>query len=1128
MVKKTFLKRIGYAGIALVLAVAAVPIMPNGNVQARAGCPESLSELERAISNGNGTIKLCGNITGNITINRNTAIDLGGYYINGNITIINGRNSTTKLTLSDSVGSGGVGGNVQRRRGNGDLVSPGTDNLVITGGTYGFNPNAYVDSNNYIVDVIGNKYTVKVRPEITESDVVAPAAISVKETETYNLANDITLAEGVEGEISEVSYMSANTGVVGVSAAGVVNGVTVGNTEITATVKVLSYGVTTNIAKTIAVEVTPIFSNFVLNEETNGVIDIKEGQEISLSLKSAETVDSLRNVTIDSVRVVSGDLVRVNGRRLSVRAKSGVGTAKIEVTARYTSGGRTFTLTRQLDAAVKSALTSVEVRDASNNAIYNAENGVELDKNGTKDLRVTIHSNSNAAVTYAVESSDPNIAEISSRGDGSSFRIIAKSAGTANVTVTVTPKNAVNGEGAIAVRFAVKVNPILESITAEDVEIDQGGTGQILAIANDGLMPSYIYRERGAMMFGRGLLNINSDGSFTARDGRYGETTVDITTRQNIFISTSIRVKVNPVLAEVTLADDELTVYEGDTAQIEIASVANEAIRDEVTWSYGGYDHSIIGVSNTGKITPRRDGTTTVTVTGTYVSPLGKTYTATATVNVIVKSKLESIAVEDINIKVGERADFDITVEADDITPRYTYEYSDSSIARNSRAGGVRALKAGDTEVTVTARHFGKTVTATAMVHVYEMEQPTHHHYYGAVGQVFDVHVGDKNTNAYTRASVNTPWAMIVMGDNAIALRPGVFEVTYTDYMANGEKVGEYTAKFTVFRVERETVAVARGETKELDGHSEWSTSSAKDAVTGHHLRVNSKGKTVFTTDENTELGVHDVTMKHMFRYDAREVVKEVTVVVYDVNADPESDPAGLTGDTLKEYIEGMFDNVSSLEDLMARLEATREIFGDGFEGILSVMGLSGAVMGGNEIDTRVEVTKLDEEDVDEAMISAVEALDVDGVEYYDVSVWMASNGVDLGKLHQLNNKIVVALAKVTDPESGYTRQYIVIRQHDGEDPEILVEGVDFYIEDGVLYVISDKFSTYAVAYQDTMIPAYGGVTYTTTIKAPETGKASKQSGVTAQAVDMNIVVAVLGVAAVLLMAGAVVCAKRK
>ena len=121
-----------------------------------------------------------------------------------------------------------------------------------------------------------------------------------------------------------------------------------------------------------------------------------------------------------------------------------------------------------------------------------------------------------------------------------------------------------------------------------------------------------------------------------------------------------------------------------------------------------------------------------------------------------------------------------------------------------------------------------------------------------------------------------------------------------------------------------------------------------------------------------------------------------------------------------------------------------------------------------------------------------------------------------------------MALAKVTDPESGYTRQYIVIRQHDGGEPEILVEGEDFYIEDGVLYVISDKFSTYAVAYKDTMIPAYGGATYITTIKAPETGKASEQGGATVQVVDMNIVVAVLGAAAALLMAGVVVCAKRK
>ena len=307
MVKKSILKRISYVAVAIVLMLTAVPIIPNGNVQARAGCPENLSELQQAINSGNSVIKLCGAITGDITINRNTTIDLGGYYINGDIIIVNGWGSTTKLTLSDSVGSGGVSGNIQRRRSssNGSLVSPETSNLVIAGGTYGFDPDAYIDSNNYVVDVVGNKYTVKARPEITASDVVALTSISIKETETYNLANEIALANGVEGEISGISLESANGNIASITG-DTVNGVAVGNTEVTATVSVVSYGETTRVQKTIAVEVTPLFTDFVLNEEANGVITIKEGESTTLSLKSAETVDSLSNVTIDSVRLVSG------------------------------------------------------------------------------------------------------------------------------------------------------------------------------------------------------------------------------------------------------------------------------------------------------------------------------------------------------------------------------------------------------------------------------------------------------------------------------------------------------------------------------------------------------------------------------------------------------------------------------------------------------------------------------------------------------------------------------------------------------------------------------------------------------------------------------------------------------
>ena len=895
-------------------------------------------------------------------------------------------------------------------------------------------------------------------------------------------------------------------------------------------VKAYRDGVCTGVYKDVMVVVNELFTDFGLNEvDGTGKIILKENDyHKNLTISGAATVNSLDDVKIKSVNLLNGNnVMRISSKNRLTGNNSGVGNAEISVTAEYESPkGNVYTLTKNFPVKVTSVFESMTINGGDLFHIFEVYglgqgeiSEVSINKNSTRSFRIMKNLQS-AGVDYEVVS-DNEAVEVELNQLTGNFTIRGKNVGEANIIVTVTPKNAENNEGAVTNSFKVVVNPILENITASDLEIDQGDFGQIVATANDGLTPTYFYIETTR---GGNILSIDSDGSFSAIAGKHGVATVNIIAidPNARIVSKTINVKVNAVLNLITLKENEITVYEGDTAEIEIDSVVDGSIRDQVTWSYTGYDHSIIGMGGTNKITPRRDGVTTVTVTGTFVSPLGKIYTAKATVNVVVKSKLESITVEDINVKVGERADINITVDANDITPRYTYEYSDNTIARNSRSGGVRALKAGDTELTVTARHFGKTVTATAMVHVYEMEAPEHHHYYGATGEVFEVHVGDKNTNAYTVARVDK-MGMMVMGDRAVAFMPGVYTVTYTDYMANGEKVGEYTAKFTVFRVERETVVVARGETKYLDGHSEWGTTSAKDETTGHHVHVNRNGKVVFATDQETALGVHEVTMKHSFGRDAREIVKRVTVVVYEVTADSETDPEGITADTLKDYIEGMFTQPTSWEEMIAKMQQAQDLFGTGFESVWSAMGVSGAVMNGSEIATRVEVTELEEVDVDENLISAVEALNVDNVEYYDVSVWMSRDGYDFGRLHQLNNKITVALTTVTDPESGYARKYIVVRQHEGEEPEVLVEGVDFYIEDGVLYVISDKFSTFAVAYQDTMIPAYGSVTYT--VKAPETGESTIEGS---SANDNSMIMAIVTMIAAITIAGVAVFTKRK
>ena len=410
----------------------------------------------------------------------------------------------------------------------------------------------------------------------------------------------------------------------------------------------------------------------------------------------------------------------------------------------------------------------------------------------------------------------------------------------------------------------------------------------------------------------------------------------------------------------------------------------------------------------------------------------------------------------------------------------------------------------------------------TVDVYIYEMVKPVRHNYYGATGTTFNVEVGDKNPAAHTETSVDGPaGGLVIMGNRVVALRPGTYTVTYTDYMADGGKVGEYVATFTVFNVEREVVTVARGESVELTPHTDWSTDKATDRTSGHDLAIENEN-VMFVTNEDTELGVHNVVLGHDFGRGKREVVKEVTVVVYSVEADAETDPEGVTADTLKEYIENMFNDSSSWEEFVEKMQKAQELFGEGFDAFWSVANVSGAVLGGDEINTRVEVTALEEDEVDEALIETMNSMDVDAVEYYDVSVWMSRNGYDFGRMHQLNGKITVALAEVTDPETGYSRQYIVVRQHEGEEPEVLVEGVDFYVKDGVLYVISDKFSTFAVAYMDTLLPVVTSTTYS--VKAPDTGEATEVDG----GASASLSVAVIAAIAAVTLAGAAVIAKRR
>ena len=87
---------------------------------------------------------------------------------------------------------------------------------------------------------------------------------------------------------------------------------------------------------------------------------------------------------------------------------------------------------------------------------------------------------------------------------------------------------------------------------------------------------------------------------------------------------------------------------------------------------------------------------------------------------------------------------------------------------------------------------------------------------------------------------------------------------------------------------------------------------------------------------------------------------------------------------------------------------------------------------------------------------------------YLDINVVLKADDIELGNVTKLSKPISISLEidkKYTDVPKGYTRKYFVIRLHEGENPTI----IDAEIKDGKLEFKTNKFSTYAIAYKDTV-----------------------------------------------------------
>ena len=166
-------------------------------------------------------------------------------------------------------------------------------------------------------------------------------------------------------------------------------------------------------------------------------------------------------------------------------------------------------------------------------------------------------------------------------------------------------------------------------------------------------------------------------------------------------------------LTSVALNSDTLNLVAGaDGRQLVATTTPDNALLDNLTFTYKSSNETVATVDENGLVTPLKAGTATITVTAQavvttngmalFTTRATAKCTVTVTDNTIPATNIELDA-SSKTMTVGEKAKLTATVKPDDSTDKVTWKSKNDKIVSVDENGNITALATGTTEITATA-----------------------------------------------------------------------------------------------------------------------------------------------------------------------------------------------------------------------------------------------------------------------------------------------------------------------------------------------------------------------------------------------------------------------------------------